>query len=128
LFRHIDDFFTAGGLGIAVFSKLNVLELFSGGALLLITFIKRHWPLTFLAAACFILAMTYHFWLTPNITALTELWKTTDLMGLAGTAEIPDVALEHRFYHDLYIKLDALKILLLTSILALACWREKEWS
>jgi hypothetical protein len=59
---------------------------------------------------------------------LTELWKTTDLMGIQGINGISDVQQEHQFYHRLYISLDSIKLLLIGIMIGIGFIKEEKWS
>ncbi|WP_408098961.1 hypothetical protein ACJVC5_08590 [Peredibacter sp. HCB2-198] len=132
VFKTIDIFFKAGDLGIAVFSKLNNLEVFVGSVLVAllayqVTKNKKALPILIMSIVAWFIAMTYFTFLTPKLIEITELWKTTDLMGLTGVAEYPDLQQAHQFYHRLYIGTDVFKLVLLTVMLAYGIWKEEEW-
>ena len=132
VFRTIDIFFKAGDLGIAVFSKLNNLEVLVGSVLVAllayqVTKNKKALPLLVMSIVAWLIAMTYFAYLTPKLIALTELWKTTDLMGITAVAGIPDIQQAHQFYHKLYIGTDVFKLVLLTVMLGYGIWKEEEW-
>jgi hypothetical protein len=133
VFRQIDDFFKAGDLGIAVFSRLNNLELIVSSVLVGILAYqckinKNAWKLLALSLVSWIIAVTYFAYLTPKLIELTALWKQTDLMGLTSVAGIPDIQQEHQYFHNLYIALDSVKLGLLTIMLILGIYREKKWT
>lgn len=132
VFRTIDSFFQAGDLGIAVFSKLNNLEVFVGTVLVALlayqtTKNKKALPLLIMSIITWLIAMTYFSFLTPKLIALTELWKTTDLMGMTGVAGIPDIQEAHQFYHKLYIGTDVFKLVILTAMLSYGILKEEKW-
>jgi hypothetical protein len=124
VFKVVDDFFNAGELGIALFSKLNLLEIiFSSSLLALLAleikkapFIK--WKLT-LGLCAWIIVMVYLTYLTPKITELTGLWKAADLAQTTGSGNIQDIQQEHQSFHRLYIILDSVKLILLSGLLGL---------
>lgn len=133
VFRSIDNFFQAGDLGIAVFSKLNTLEVLVSSVLLgmLAWQTKKNKKTTVLLVTSVIvwaIALTYFFYLTPKLITLTDLWKQMDLMGLTSAAEIPDIQQEHQFYHNLYIRLDMLKLFLLSFLIGFGIWKQDKWS
>lgn len=132
VFRTIDNFFKAGDLGIAVFSKLNNLEVLVGSVLVAIlayqvTKNRKALPLLVMSIVTWLIAMTYFAYLTPKLIALTDLWKTTDLMGITGVAGIPDIQQAHQFYHKLYIGTDVFKLVLLTVMLGYGILKEEKW-
>ena len=133
VFKTIDNFFQAGDLGIAVFSKLNNLELVLASILVgLLSFQmtknKKALMLLVPGILVWLIAMTYFTFLTPKLVELTELWKKTDLMGITGVAGIPDIQQAHQFYHNLYIGLDAVKLLLLSAMLIVGVVKEEKWT
>ncbi len=129
VFQIVPDFFVAGELGIALFSKLNLLEVIVASLLvgLSIFQIKKYHSgkLQLLcAAAAFIIVMVYFSFLTEKIVTLTELWKKADQSGQMGIAGIVDIQQEHQFYHRIYVGLDSLKLLFLTFIIAINLFRK----
>ena len=133
VFANIDNFFQAGNLGIAVFSKLNNLEVIVSSALVGVlsfqmTKNKKILPLLIMSVVAWIVAMTYFTYLTPKIIELTELWKKTDLMGLTAVAGIADVQQEHQFFHRLYIGIDTFKLVLLTVMIFFGAFKEEQWN
>ena len=132
VFKTIDQFFQAGDLGAAVFSKLNGLELILGSALVglfsfQVTKNKKAITMLVLSTLVWVIAMTYFTFLTPKLAELSELWKKTDLMGITGVAGIPDIQQAHQFYHNLYIGIDFIKLILLTTIMILGVVKEEKW-
>jgi hypothetical protein len=131
VFAIIDNFFQAGDLGVAVFSKLNNLELIVGTFLVVILAfqVKRNRkaiPLLIIATITWTIAMSYFSFLTPKLVYLTELWKRTDLIGISSVSGIADVQQEHQFYHSLYIGLDSLKLLLLSVLIFFGVWKQEK--
>lgn len=132
IFAKIDQFFQAGDLGIALFSKFNNLEIIFSSILLgLFSFkmVKSKKPLMLfcLSLLLWLIAMAYFTYLTPKIITLTELWKKADLMGLTALAGIPDIQQEHQFYHNLYIGTDVVKLILLSMMLGYGVIKEEKW-
>lgn len=125
VFATVDNFFLAGELGIALFSKLNNFELVVSSAIVALLSIKKSWKLLIVAVLLWALTMTYFCYLTPKIIYLTELWKKLDLMGINTVAGIPDIQQEHQFYHQMYITLDSIKLLTLTGLIGMGIWKEK---
>lgn len=131
VFGHIDEFFIAGELGIAVFSKLNNLEVIVSSfilALIALTFFRTKKPLLLLITSllAWAIAMFYFIYLTPKIMELTALWKKAEVTGLFGIAGVPDIQAAHQFYHNLYIKLDVIKLIILSGLLGLTVWKQEE--
>lgn len=133
VFATVDNFFLAGDLGIAVFSKLNNLEIIVSSALVgllafQLTKNKKVLPLLLLSIGGWLIAMTYFSFLTPKLISLTELWKKTDLMGITAVAGIPDIQQEHQFYHNLYIGIDVAKLILLSAMMFIGIYKEGQWT
>lgn len=133
VFATIDNFFQAGDLGIAVFLKLNNLEVIVSTALVAVlsfqfTKNKKVLPLLVMSVVAWIIAMTYFSYLTPKLVTLTELWKKTDLMGAAGVAGIPDIQQEHQYFHRLYIGMDSFKLVLLTVMILYGTFKQDKWT
>ena len=118
VFSVINDFFNAGELGIALFSKLNNFELVIS-ALLIVLSLKQGKLRLGLMICAWMIVMFYFSYLTPKLTHLTLLWKEADAAGLTGIAGIADVQQEHQFFHRVYVGLDSLKLLLLSFALVL---------
>ena len=132
VFGIVDNFFQAGELGIAVFAKLNHLEIITSSALMAVLGYqlrknKNALPLFVMALVVWPIPIFYFSYLTPKIMELTALWKQADLMGITAVAGIPDIQQEHQFYHNLYIGIDAVKLLLLTAMLGLGIWKQEKW-
>lgn len=129
VFKMIDQFFLAGDLGLALFSKFNRIELFLGTTLVSLAAMQlrkdKTWLMIFIVSLfVWMLAMLYLFSLSPKIGELTELWKTADSFGITGIAGIADIQQEHHWYHRLYIILDGIKLLILAALITLVSWRE----
>lgn len=117
VFQQVPDFFVAGNLGVAVFTKLNRLEFPLASTLfaLLCLHIKQTKTQHFLAIVSLVLlsiAGLYLFSLTPKITELTAAWEYAEKMGTLGQSG-EDVQQLHQSYHKTYIWLDTVKLLLL---------------
>lgn len=124
-FGIIDNFFLAGSLGMALFSKLNNLEVIVSSVIVGILAMKRSWKLLIVAVLLWVIAMVYFAYLTPKIISLTEVWKTLDTQGLAGTSDIPDIQQEHQYFHKLYIAIDTVKLLILSGLIGIEIFRKK---
>lgn len=111
VFSTINDFFNAGELGIALFSKINNFEIIIASSLIILS--RKKLPL-FLSVSVWIIVMIYFVYLTPKIIELTELWKKAEALKQISIAGIPDIQQEHQFYHRLYVGLDSVKLLILT--------------
>ena len=124
LFRVVNDFFNAGELGIAVFSKLNVLEAIVSSLLIFIITLNlkkegRGKIQFLLAIGAWFIVVFYIVYLTPKLTVLTSLWKEAELTNQIGIAGINDIQQEHQSYHRMYVGLDSLKFLILSFLLGL---------
>lgn len=132
VFQEINNFFEAGFLGIAVFSKLNSLELIVGTALVGLTSLNfkqgRNAVIIFvLSLILWLISMLYFTYLTPELIGITELWHKADLAGVAGLAGIPDLQQEHQHYHRIYIIIDSFKLFFLASILSIGIFEGGRW-
>lgn len=133
IFHHIESFFRAGEFAIAIFSRVNLLEVITASILISLTGHqtiqnRQTLPLFILAVICGAISFIYFSYLTPKILELTKLWETLDGIGLAGTTDIPDIQQEHHFFHNLYIKLDVVKLLLLTIMLTFGVLKKEKWA
>lgn len=131
VFGTINDFFNAGELGIALFSKLNYLEVIVSSSLIALSCLELKRAQTGklqlgLLVLAWTIVMSYFIFLTPKLTSLTELWKKADGLGLIGMSGIEDVQQEHQFYHRIYVGLDTVKILLLATLTGLEIFRQEK--
>ncbi len=122
VFKIINDFFNAGELGIALFSKLNTFEIILSSLFIVVSAIHlknsgRGKIQLGLAVAAWMIVMFYFSYLTPKIIHLTDLWKEAETVQQLGIAGINDIQQEHQFYHRMYVGLDSLKLLILTFLL-----------
>ncbi len=116
VFRIVPDFFVAGELGMTLFNKLNLLELILATMLLSLGAISpRSKILLAISLLLVTIVTTYYFYLTPKIQTLTEWWKEAEGLGIISIHGINDIQQEHQTYHRLYVWIDAVKLLLLTS-------------
>lgn len=130
VFRTILDFFQAGELGIALFSRLNLFEVVIATALVVACAYQlrtmRQGKIQLIAAiGAWLIVLFYVGFLTDKIVELTALWKKADASDQLGIAGIIDIQQEHRYYHQVYVGLDSLKLLFLTFILAAGLWSRK---
>ena len=134
VFRTIDDFFKAGELGMSLFSQLNKLELLVSSLIIVLSVmqVRRNpasKPLIFFAFTSWAIVMFYFSFLTPKIISLTELWMASDSETMKmGSGLKMDIQQEHQFYHELYRKLDAFKLILLTVFLAMSVKKSDKWA
>lgn len=129
VFKVIHDFFNAGELGIALFSKLNFFEILVSSLLIVVSVIhlkdsgKGKLQLA-LSISAWAIVMFYFAYLTPKITLLTDLWKEAESVQKLGIAGIQDIQQEHQYYHRLYVGIDSVKLLILTFLLGLDVFRK----
>lgn len=133
VFATVSNFFEAGDLGIAVFSKLNNLELIVGSSLMALTAWqtlkdRRSLKLFVLSLMCWIVVMFYFTYLTPKLIGLTDLWKLADAKGVIAINGISDIQQEHQHFHRIYIALDSFKLMALSCLLFLGVWKNEEWT
>jgi hypothetical protein len=134
-FRTINDFFNAGELGVALFSKLNLLEILVGLFLFLLSLIlfnqtptKKIKALIILITCAWLLSLFFYVFLTPKISELSRWWKESDLLGTVGTHGIADIQQHHQFYHGLYVWLDSFKLFILSCIIGLLIFGKENQS
>lgn len=134
VFQTIPDFFTAGHMGIEVFSRLNRLEfpLACGLFGLLMWKLRAQPKLRWLVPVNLVLvglAGIYLFSLTPKIIELTGAWEYADKMGTLGAHGHTDIQQLHQAYHRVYVIADTVKLALLlfqTAFLAVNISRQSE--
>lgn len=131
VFQVIENFFNAGELGMALFSKVNKLELILSSLLVGLSSLHVKRSKRSLIEFCLILSaslivLTYFSYLTPKISELTLLWKKADSLGLVGISGIMDIQQEHQLYHRIYVSLDTLKLLLLSVLIVLRLTEKTE--
>lgn len=122
VFAHVSNFFEAGELGIALFSKLNSLEVVVSSSLLAMTVMLKRKGLFLLVPVliCWLIVMFCFSYLIPKITFLTEVWRNLDVKGITPPAGISDPQQDHQFLHNLYIKMDAVKLVLQCSMIIIS--------
>lgn len=130
VFGTINDFFNAGELGIALFGKFNLIEVFLASTLLvlcLITFRRSKLAMIRLALilAAWLIVMIYFSYLTPKLTTLTELWKKADSLNSLSIGGISDIQQEHQFYHRIYVAIDTTKLIILATLLGLSVFNKE---
>ena len=133
VFRIVPNFFNAGDLGIALFSKLNQFEVVVATLnIVILAFAlqkrKKVLPLLMLSILSFSIVMFYFSYLTPMITHLTDVWKQSDLAGIYNVPGIGDIQQAHQKYHRIYVGMDVLKLLILCFIWAMAFFQEEKWN
>jgi hypothetical protein len=133
VFKVVTEFFIAGELGMAVFYKLNNLELVAATSLVVICIfqmkkVRSTFPFLIMSLIGLSLVLFYFSYLTPKIMMLTDHWRQANLLGVESIAGIRDIQQEHQFYHRMYITLDSIKILLLSSMLALGIYQQEKWA
>ena len=115
LFRNITDVYEAGIVGIKIFTFFNYLEVIIGAYLVYYSMVHLKLKLyIILSFLCFIIVSLYCYLLSPMISQLTsELISLVenDPKDLFGSVQV-----RHDFYHNLYIRLDSLKLFLITVI------------
>lgn len=125
VFKTINDFFNAGELGVALFGKLNSLEVIVGFLLVILNILRFKQKKTsklilILSGFTFLIVCFYFFYLTPKLSELTLLWQKAEAVGSQSINGILDIQQEHQYYHQLYVRVDSLKLLLLSTLLFLS--------
>src|SRR5690606_31117702 len=113
----------AGELGMSVFAALGNFEVLVGliifliaGSILKKFKTRRALVLFLLGTVLFAVALMGRFYLTPELTRLNR----EKYLVSENSQEYRDLNQRHQFLHGLYIQLDGLKLLLLTSGLLLS--------
>jgi hypothetical protein len=132
IFSTIDDFFAAGDLGMSIFTQLNNLELVIGSVMIVVLVFEsksnnKILDFFILSLICWMMIIFYFSYLTPKLIELSTLWKQSHLLGISNAGSIKDIQQEHQFYHRLYMKLDSLKLFILTVLLFLSIWKQEKW-
>jgi hypothetical protein len=123
VFSVVNDFFSAGNLGVTVFTKFNRFEFLFGSALVVLTLLDfkrtRSGLIAVLVSLLLLLISgSYLFYLTPKLSQLTTAWEYAQTMGTIGSAE-SDLQSLHMMYHRTYIVMDTVKLLLLLALVIL---------
>lgn len=129
VFAKVENFFKAGLLGASLFQKLNCVEVFFAIILLVLTGLdikkssrrRIHFLFSLILSS---IAFFYAFFLTNKITSLTKTWIYLDSINKHGNKYIPDIQQAHQFYHELYIGIDSIKIVLLLITLFLIVYHD----
>jgi hypothetical protein len=129
-FKQLSDIFIAGNLGMHIFSALNYIEITFAVILLLYSFklfqepkTKKNCILIIINALLIGISCLYFFYLTEKISDLTELWKNSMVISKEA---IEVVKSEHHFYHQLYIRTDSFKLLLLLIVFCMSFIERRE--
>jgi hypothetical protein len=131
VFRTINDFFNAGELGIALFGKFNSIELLIASTLFLLSLktfqrSKRNIIQLSLVVLALAIVLIYFSYLTPKLTSLTELWKKADALNSVSISGISDIQQEHQFYHRIYVMIDTVKLIILSTLLVLSLTNKED--
>ena len=115
VFRTVTELFVAGSLGIKVFTAFNYFEVvFAVGILgIFLSFLKQksiYKVEIIVSVLLMFIAIFYITYLTPKISELTVMWENADQF-VPGTKTAASEM--HAFYHDFYIKMDSVKLILL---------------
>lgn len=111
-FKIVGDIFKAGNLGITVFTAFNKFEVLFGAILVFSYFkapdVKYRKVKNVIVKIVTSIAIYYYWYLSTKIADLTKVLIAGGEQKLVAVAQK-----DHNFYHNLYVKLDAVKILLL---------------
>jgi hypothetical protein len=108
----------AGNIGMIVFTRFNYLEVAFALGLMICAFLfkdqikwKKVKAVTLLYL--FVFGLLYAFYLSPEISKLTL--EMRDLME--GSDAYQAIEKRHLFYHQLYVRLDSVKLLILAALI-----------
>jgi hypothetical protein len=123
IFSEIHNFFEAGRLAIALFKKFNFIECILAFSLVTLNslLLKQKKTSTISLLLTFLLlgiSLIGTYSLTPKIASITATWEYAESMGTLGDAS-QDIQNLHSQYHQYYIALDSLKIILLFFLIIL---------
>ena len=116
VFRILDDPATAGLIGIKVFSTFNILEVIIAITGLVGAYFLRHKGLLVLSILTISIAFLYYFYLTPSIISASEVIRSFNELN---SQVVEEKTREMAFFHELYVKMDSIKLLLLLCSLIL---------
>lgn len=128
VFSLIKDVFLGGKIGRALFTSFNHCELVFGllivGLMASMAFLKVWHKRAAIGAAIalVLISLLYQFYLTPGIINATNTLDGIPLADIEGRAQ---AFLTHQFYHQWYIRVDSLKILLLIFLMVLLFLKEE---
>jgi hypothetical protein len=117
VFQTVTNRFEAGDVGMQVFTRLNFLEVIFSVLLLTCAFLFRErivWRKIFFTSLFSLmgLALYYSTFLSPEIIKLTIGLRD----GVVETPAYQAIEARHAFYHQLYIRLDSFKLLILVAL------------
>lgn len=122
VFSVIKDVFLGGEIGSGLFSTFNLVELLFATVLIGLAFtanfhkVIQQKLIRISSVMLFLISCLYQFYLTPGIINATN---TTLSINEGEVERRAQAFLEQQFYHQWYIRVDSLKILLLGFILVL---------
>jgi hypothetical protein len=124
VFRYLNDIFLAGRLGLKLFTFFNYFEMLFALVLMLTLVLSNslNWKRLQLALSGALLAIAslYTFYLSTKID------KLTDVMMSAQGEALKLVQADHNFFHNLYVRTDIIKLVILLVLLIMAFKGSKE--
>jgi hypothetical protein len=111
VFRTLGDIHSAGKIGMVVFHKFNLFEIFFAAIILSGIFLKplrKLWELV-TSIILFFLTLIYTFVMTPAITEITHKINQTNI----SDPVYAELQSNHAFYHNFYRYLDSAKLIIL---------------
>ncbi len=117
--------YLAGSIGVKAFSVVNPIEVVFGIILLLIglKLKKQHVVQFYLSLTLLVLAILYTFYFSPQISFYAQEMQK---FQLTNPVDFVKAQVEHRLYHGWYVRLDSLKMLILTFMLTLNLVKKAE--
>ncbi len=125
IFRTVTNSSEAGDVGMTIFSTYNKIEVFFSFSFLLFSFLifrnlsqkRKILKASFLSIPVLLLGISlfYLIYLTPKITNLTFQKKVV----LKSSPEYSQIEKTHGVYHQMYVKIDGVKLVLLLGIFLL---------
>jgi hypothetical protein len=111
VFRTLGDIHSAGKIGMVVFHKFNLFEIFFGLMILsgiALKPLRKLWELI-TSIILFFLSLIYTFVMTPAITEITQKINQTNITDPVYA----ELQTNHAFYHNFYRYLDSAKLIVL---------------
>lgn len=127
VFRTLKDINLGGSVGVELFPKVNKVEMILAMILLVGILYKQKVKekmfdrlILLQSFFLFFLTLTYSFFLSPEIKRLTLLIQDKS----KAYHLLPDLQIQHSFYHHLYIKLEGVKFIFLLMMITWCFFRD----
>lgn len=127
IFRNVSSLQEAGTLGMVIFKSFNSLELVLSliilvisGLLIMEKKLKKLWLGFFILLVFW--ASFFRFYVSPTIVEInTERWELPE-----DSKKYESLTNSHQFYHELYVKMEGTKVILLLGAIIILMRRKEE--